>query len=275
MIPQRRKIILAGGLLLGLLVYLICFSPTLAGLRSDWVLRAQGASFENNSVFYQTGLKLTVPTSAQTGDNRWSDTMKLFHCGENFPHNGAGQLSILYNFGAFANGRSGFYHPDSATFNAHYGVYAIHQTDGVFGYHNGMVDVDAITALVAFDQQDLVLTSLGCPAELKHFSADITSLQPGPAMAGFSDWVQLDAVIQTNAPLYREQGFRAGTLQYGRPPADYDGPDFPVVPMIGRLYLRHDPARQITVIYFVIAKNAALVEETSTAYLLPIVWSTD
>lgn len=258
-----------GGLVL---VALLCFSLPLAGLRSDWILQAQGASFETTSVFHQAGLALAVPTSAQTGDNRWCDHMKLFHCGENFPHRGAGELSILYNFGAFKDGRSAFYNPESDTFNAHYGVYAIHQSDRIFGYQNGAVDVDAITDLVAFDQLELVLTSLGCPASLKHFDAQITGVQPGPEMAGFTDWVQIDANIQTNAPLYQEQSFQLGTLQYGRPPANYADSDFPVVPMLGRLYLRYDQPRQITVIYFVIVKDARLIEQTCADYLKPIIW---
>ena len=270
---QRKKLLpLIVAVTVAALCYLVCFGQPLAGLRSDAVLRVQSASFETISVFHQAGLKLTVPTSAQTGDGRWSPRMKLFHSGEDFPHTGSGELSILYNFGAFASGRSAFYDPAADTFNAHYGVYAIQQREGIFGYHDGAVDVNAITDLVAFDQLDLVLASLGCPAAQKHFSAQITEIQPGPAMAGFSDWIQIDASILTNAPLFKEQGFQLGTLQYGRPPADYNGPDFPLTPMVGRLYLRYDQTRQLTVIYFVIGKDAALVDQTSADYLWPIVW---
>ncbi|MBI4857287.1 MAG: hypothetical protein HY818_11170 [Acetobacterium woodii] len=271
---KRKKFIIGimAGIFVLVLVALLCFSSSLAGLRSDWVLQAQGASFETTSVFHQAGLELAVPTSARTGDNRWCKHIKLYHCGENFPHQGAGELSILYNFGSFNDGRSAFYNPESDTFNAHYGVYAIHQTDRIFGYQNGAVDVKAITDLVAFDQLELVMTSLGCPAALKHFDAQITAIQPGPTMAGFSDWVQLDAVIQTNAPLYQERDFQLGTLQYGHPPDYYAGPDFPVVSMVGRLYLRYDQPRQLTMIYFVIGKDAAMVEATSTDYLKPIKW---
>lgn len=272
---MKRKEFIIGiiaGLIVIVLFYLLCFSLPLAGLRSDWILQAQSASFETASVFHQTGLALTVPTSAQTGDGRWCDHMKLYHCGENFPHRGSGELSILYNFGVFEDGRSTFYNPQADTFNAHYGVYAIHQSDRIFGYQNGSVDVQAITNLVAFDQLELVLTSLGCPASLKHFDAQITGIQPGPEIAGFTDWIQIDATIHTNAPLYQEQNFQLGTLQYGRPPADYSGPDFPVVPMLGRLYLRYDQPRQLTVIYFVIGKDAPLIEQTCADYLLQIVW---
>ncbi|WP_373484552.1 hypothetical protein [Acetobacterium sp.] len=268
-----KKIRLLTGLLLVLLsLYLLAFVPALAARRSDLLLRAQTASFAGQSVFAQSNLKLTVPASAQTGDGRWTDTMKLFHCGDNFPHQGPGQLSILYNFGAFDDGRSGFYDPEAATFNAHYGVYAISQTKNPFGYRNGVPDGDAITGLVAFDQLELVLASLGCPPSQRYFDAQITAIKSGPMMAGFSDWIQIDATILTNAPLYQAQGFQPGTIQYGPPPPDYPGPDFPVVPMLGRLYLRYDKTRQLTVIYFVIAKDAELIEETSANYLKPIKW---
>lgn len=268
-----KKIRLLTGLLLVFTsLYLLAAAPALAGLRSDLLLRAQTASFAGQDVFAQSGLDLTLPTSAQTGDGRWTDTIKLFHCGDNFPHQGFGQLSILYNFGAFEDGRSGFYNPQAATFNAHYGVYAIRQTGGPFGYQNGLPDGDALTDLVAFDQLQLVLASLGCPPAQGHFVAQITGIKPGPTMAGWSDWTQIDASILTNAPLYRETDFQLGTLQYGAPPADYPGPDFPLVPMLGRLYERYDPARQLTVIYFVMAKDGATLEATSQTYLQPIVW---
>ena len=270
--PTKKIRLLTGVLLVLLSVYLLAFVPALAARRSDLLLRAQTASFAGQSVFAQSNLKLTVPTSAQTGDGRWTDTIKLFHCGDKFPHRGPGQLSILYNFGAFDGGRSGFYNPEATTFNAHYGVYAISQTRDPFGYRNGVPDGDAITGLVAFDQLELVLASLGCPPGQGRFDAQITGIKAGPSMAGFSDWTQIDATILTNAPLYQEQGFQRGTLQYGPPPPDYPGPDFPVVPMLGRLYLRYDPARQLTVIYFVIAKDAELIEETSANYLKPIKW---
>lgn len=237
------------------------------------MLQVQGASFESASVFHQTGLKLRVPTLTDSDNGRWCEHMKLFHCGENFPHKGSGELSILYNFGAFENGRSAFYNPDADTFNAHYGVYAIHQTSGSFGFKDGNVDTKAITDLVSFDQLQLVMTSLGCPKTLKQFHSQVIGIQPSPAMAGFNDWVQIDAMIQTNSPQYQAHDFELGTLQYGQPPENYSGPDFPVVPMVGRLYLRYDETRQITVIYFVIGKNETIVDETSEHYLMPIEWS--
>jgi hypothetical protein len=270
--PTKKITLLTGVLLVLFSVYLLALAPALAELRSNAVLCLQKASFAGQSVFVQTGLKLIVPTSAQTGDGRWGDTMKLFHCGDNFPHRGPGELSILYNFGAFDGSCSDFYNPEAATFNAHYGVYAISQTKDPFGYRNGVPDGEAITGLVAFDQLELVLASLGCPPAQHRFDAQITGTKPGPTMAGFSDWTQIDATILTNAPLYREQGFQLGTLQYGSPPPDYPGPNFPVVPMLGRLYLRYDKTRQLTVIYFVIAKDAATVETTSQTYLQPIEW---
>lgn len=269
---KKNPLIIFSGLGIIVLFCLLCFSLPMAGLRSDWVLQVQSASFESASVFHQVGLNLKVPSDADTGDGRWCDHIKLYHCGENFPHQGSGELSILYNFGAFDNGRSAFYNPDADTFNAHYGVYAIHQSDGIFGFKDGNIDVKAITDLVSFDQLKLVMTSLGCPKSLKQFHSQITGIQPGPAMAGFNNWIQIDATIQTNSPQYQAHDFELGTLQYGQPPKNYSGPDFPVVAMVGRLYLRYDESYQVTVIYFVIGKNMTMVEETSAQYLMPIEW---
>ncbi|HAZ05873.1 MAG TPA: hypothetical protein DCY58_05945 [Acetobacterium sp.] len=116
------------------------------------------------------------------------------------------------------------------------------------------------------------MTALGCPPSRQQFDSTHINIQPGPEMAGYQDWIQVDAAILTNAPLFHFQGLHTGMLQYGSPPASYNGADFPEVPMVGRIYLRYDNTRQVTVIYFVMAKDLSLVEETSTTYLQPITW---
>ena len=255
-----------------MLVWLL-FSSGAAGLRSDLALKIQGTSLIGTSVFNQAGLDLDIPTARAYRDSGWGRNMKLFDVGAAFPHPGeGGQLSILYKFGHFQKGRSTFYDPDSDYFNAHYGVYAIALQNGVFGWANGELEVAELVKVVAFDQDDLVMASLGCPRSKYHFEYQITGIREAVSLSGFSDWTQIDADIETNSPQHHQTKKLIGYLQYGEPPADYQGEDFPVVAMKGRLYLRYDAARKVTVVYFVIAKTPALIEQTSTAYLLPIRW---
>jgi len=182
-------------------------------------------------------------------------------------------MSILYNFGRFQNGCATFYDPDSDYFNAHYGVYAIRLENDIFGWENGEPVVAEIVDIVAFDQEDLVMASLGCPRSKCHFDYEITSIKENVSMSGFSDWTQIDAIIDTNSPLHHKTKNLIGYLQYGEPPKDYVGEDFPVVAMKGRLYLRYDETRETTVIYFVIGKSQELIDQTSADYLMPIRWN--
>lgn len=262
-------------LILAFILSFILLSPSFAGLKSDLALQIQGQSFKEKSVFNQVGLKLDIPIGKANNKNGWTKNMKLFHPGNNFPHNGGeANMSILYNFGSFEKGRSTFYDPDSDYFNAHYGVYAIQLEDGIFGWENGNLNEEAITDIVAFDQLELVMESLGCPLSKRHFDYEITDIKEGPAMAGFSDWIQIDGRINTNSPLHHQTENRLGYIQYGEQPKDYLGENFPIVSMAGRLYLRYDNLKNITVIYFVVGKTREFIDQTSVDYLIPIQWKT-
>jgi hypothetical protein len=251
---------------------LLLTAPGLAAQRSDWILTLQSLSFEKESVFTQTRLPLQIPVP-DAKSHTWTSRMKLFNCDVNFSDNKAlEKMSICYNFGAFNGQHSSFYDPDSPYFCAHYGVYALAGGNDPLGITSGQPDMAAIADLVAYDQLDLVLESLGCPSVKKSFRYTLESLAPGPQMAGFDDWIQIDASISTNAPLHQAKGFHLGYLQYGWPPGVYNGPDFPAVPLLGRLYLRYDASRQVTIIYFVIAPSQEVIETTSQEYLKPIVW---
>lgn len=270
---MKIKVMIGTLVILTVAFVFILVSPSAAGLKSDLILQLQGKTYQANSVFNQVGLALEIPTSKDVKESGWTSHMKLYHPGQNFPHDGGnGEMSIIYNFGQFENGCSTFYDPDSDYFNAHYGVYAIHLEQGIFGWKNGQLDVEAIKRIVMFDQLDLVMASLGCPVLQRTFECEITDIKDGPVMAGFSDWIQMDASIKTNSPLHHQTGNHLGYIQYGEPPKNYQGEDFPVISTRGRLYLRYDETRKVTIIYFVIGATQAFIDQTSEDYLMPIQW---
>ncbi|MDK2936889.1 MAG: hypothetical protein PWP62_1897 [Eubacteriaceae bacterium] len=241
--------------------------------RSETVLFMQSLFLNDQNILKSSGLELIIPTAKTVPGSQWDETMKSFQPGQDFPHgDSTGRLSILYNFGDFENGRSSFFDPDADTFNAHYGVYAVELDNGIFGFENNEADVDAITKLVAYDQLNLVMTSLGCPRSKRVFESELVGLENGISMAGFDDWIEIDAKITTNSPLHQKTKFHQGYLQYGEPPENYQSQDFPLVDMVGRLYMRYDLDTNLTIIYFAIAKNESILEETSRDYLIPIQW---
>ncbi|WKY44909.1 hypothetical protein Q5O14_02100 [Eubacteriaceae bacterium ES2] len=241
--------------------------------RSDTALFIQSLLLNDQNILKSSGLELIVPTAKTVSGSQWDETMKSFQPGQDFPHGATrGRMSILYNFGDFEKGHSTFYDPEADTYNAHYGVYAIQLDEGIFGLKDGQVDFESITRLVAYDQLNLVMASLGCPRSQCVFDSKITATKDNIAMAGFDDWTQIDAKIITNSPLHQKTAFKQGYLQYGQPPQNYQGKDFPFVDMAGRLYLRYDVDVNLTIIYFVVAKNEEIVAETSQDYLIPIQW---
>ncbi len=253
--------------MVSLMVFL--FLPGFAQSRSDLALSIQRKSFEEESVFYQNDLDFKIPTGDPKKAGGWCDKMKLYHPGGGFfTGENKGQMSILYNFGQFNKGRSTFYDATSDYFNAHYGVYAIKVEDQHFAWkEDGSIDEEQIIKLVVFDHLDLVMDSLGCPRSKRFFESDITAINDKQVLSGFSDWLEISAIIETNAPLHQQKEYRLGYLQYGPPPPDYQGEDFPVVLMRGRLFIRYDEPRDLTVIYFVMARSEELIEETSEEYL--------
>ena len=260
-------------LVLSVLLIVLLIIVGIPECRSDTALFLQSIMLSDQDLFKSSGLKLSIPTGNTVTNSSWGETMKSFQPGPDFPHgDSTGRLSILYNFGDFENGRSSFYDPDADTYNAHYGVYAIALDEGIFGFRDNEPDLDAITRLVAFDQLNLVMASLGCPTAKGVFEAEIIKVKNHISMAGFDDWIKIDAKITTNSPLHQKIQFQRGYLQYGAPPKNYQGQNFLPVDMVGRLYLRYDADVNLTIIYFAIAKNENIVEKTSQDYLIPIQW---
>lgn len=269
---KQKKIALILGIVFLILFF---FLPDFAQTRSDLALAIQRQLFARKSVFYTKALDLKIPTDSKSQDQAWCDKMKLYHPkGAFFDGDPKGEMSILYNFGNFQNGRSIFYDSQSDYFNAHYGVYAVALKGQRFGWlSDGNIDEQALKDLVAFDYLDLVMNSLGCPPAKGFFKSVIIDIKENQELSGFSDWVEIDALIQANAPLHQKKEIRLGYLQYGSPPPNYQGDDFPVVKMHGKLFMRYDQERELTVIYFVMARTEKMIEETSDDYLKTIDYS--
>jgi len=63
---------------IAVMVDILLFSSSAAGLRSDLALEIQGVSFIGESVFDQVGLQLDIPTARDYCGSGWCKNMKLF-----------------------------------------------------------------------------------------------------------------------------------------------------------------------------------------------------
>jgi len=73
----------------------------------------------------------------------------------------------------------------------------------------------------------------------------------------------VDASLITNSPLHRYRGYQRGYLQFGLPPKDYQGEDFPLIEVKGRIYVRYFEEKKVTVVLYLMGRDHAFIETWS------------
>jgi hypothetical protein len=56
-------------------------------------------------------------------------------------------------------------------------------------------------------------------------------------------------------------------IQYGKPPKDYKGDNFPETILAGRIYSRYFPEYNVSILLYIITPNFEIIEETDTEIL--------
>jgi hypothetical protein len=248
---MKKKIILLAVLLLAAALIFWFFYP----LRSYVVMSVYSGQHSNESVLKKNGFSLDIPS----GEGWYPFVMTYNADGFDSWSGIDADMSILYNFGAFdtATRTSSFYDVDSDKYCAFYGAYVLHQNDGVFGFTDGEVDMDAITQAVKYDYTQLVLAGFGCDDIV--FDVDEFDIQPDMSYAGRDGWTRIDAAITTNGVAHQFIESKTAYLQYGPPTKPVDE-DFSVTTLQGRLYIKYIEDYDCTVMLYVIAPNANAVE---------------
>ena len=225
-------------------------------LKSYAVMGVYSAMHHNTSVMRQNGFDIKmdagkgwypfVLTFNADGFSAWSGT--------------AADMSILYNFGAFdASSRtSSLYDQSSPWYSAFYGAYVANKDGGAFGFDDdGLVDMQQIIQAVEYDYTQLVMRNFGCLGPV--FSVEEYAVLEDTECAGSGGWTQIDALMRVNGVAHQYSTDKNAYLQYGRPP-NHAGEDFPIIQMIGRLYVKYLDEYDCTVMLYAMAPDIHVVD---------------
>ena len=255
--------------LVPLLLLLLLLSPPARLWESLAVMGAFSHLHEREGLPAQEGIRLEIPGGLSTPGRDWYPLVMTFCPGEGFGQfvgrQGA-QATILYNFPAFSptKGCSELFHADSPYYNSFYGAYVVQcpedppfgfveQTDGSLA-----VDTAAIAKAPQYDVQRLVLRDFGLTPAKEVFDWTITDLQEQVSYVGWEGWTRLDAALTVNGAAHNPTGFVRSYLQYGYPAWKTDAPLAPVE-MTGRLYLRYFPEWNVSICFYLLARDPAVL----------------
>lgn len=227
---------------------------------------------KQHSLLSKEKMVMDISGGLKTREKDWYPFVMVFNDNAGFSHyiNKEVSLTILYNFGAFEylNGASSYYNPQSPYLSAFYGGYVVQPKDGsVFGFdENRKPKVDEIAAVPKYDLQYLVLNSLGCYDVTLDYQTD--AIQQNLPYLDKDDWTRIDASITTNSPVHRYRKPQRAYIQYGKPPAKYyEGEDFPLIKLKGRIYARYYEEFNATAFLYVIAPHEDIIEKTDKTFL--------
>ncbi len=181
-------------------------------------------------------------------------------------------LTVLYGFGGFQISKEGssIYDPTASFYTSFYGGYAVYHEDpqDSFGFLNdGKINTDELQLVPKYDQTQLVLPSLGCAAEDITFINTIDSIEENVSYIGMDGWTRVDSSIITNSLLHKPKNSARGYLQYGKPPKDYNGKDFPLVNLKGRAYIKYMADYQMTFVLYIMGVDDEFIDYWDRALL--------
>lgn len=236
--------------------------------RSFVVMSIYSASEQQKSVLKQADIKISLPGGLSTVKKDWYPFVITFNA-SNFGTyvNKDVDLTILYNFGAFdySKASSTFYNDQSDYHGAFYGAYAVKTNQATpYGYNtDGSIAVSEMASIFKYDMNELVLKSIGCKDPAFNFT--ITGTQQ-ITMHG-QNYTVVDAEIITNSPLHTVKQNHMAYIQYGKPNRMLTEKDFKKTLSYGRIYASTIKDKNITLCFYIIAPNLAVLDQTEEAFI--------
>lgn len=262
---RRRKRIL-----ILVLLSLLLLSPPARLWQSMAVMGVFSHLHETKGLPAREGFRLQIPGGLATPARDWYPLVMTFCPGEGFGQfvgRPGAELTILYNFPAFspAKGCSDLFNPSSPYYNSFYGAYVVQCPEGPpFGFLETKegdltVDTAAMAKAPQYDFQRLVLRDFGLQTVDAVFDWTLTGVQDSVPYVGWENWTRLDASLTVNGAAHNPAGFAQSYLQYGYPAWKTENPLAPVE-MTGRLYLRYFAEWNVSVCFYLLARDPAVLE---------------
>jgi len=239
-------------------------------LRSYIVMFFYSKVHEKESLLDGYDMDLRIPGGLSTKNRDWYPFVMTFNDNTGFSRylNKDTSLTILYNFGHFKvkDGSSSYYDPNSKYFSSFYGGYLVKNNEeypSPFGfYSNGTVNIEEISLVPKYDQEELVLSSLGCPRSKMLFDVSIDSIKYDVNYINLEGWTRIDSTISTNSPVHSFTKNHTAYIQYGKPIPRYNnGEDFPIITLKGRTYAKYLKDYKMSIFLYILAPNIDTIEE--------------
>lgn len=251
------------------IIVLFAVSPLFPYVKSLAVMKVYSHINEKESLTAEKGIDINIPGGSFTGEKDWYPFVMTYNADKEFQAftgDSKVRLTIMYNFPAFdlSRGCSVIYDDSSPYYNGFYGAYA---AEGTFGFNeDGSFNTEEASVVPRFDMQKLVLEDMGMPRSKSVFEWQIEDLQKDVIYAGCGGWTRVDADMVVNGVLHKEDGFYRNYIQYGHPKYDA-ADDFAPVSMKGRIYARYFEEQDVSIYFYIMARNEEVIEKCDSAIL--------
>lgn len=253
-----------------LLFFIFVKSPFYYIIRSYIIMYPYSLKMTKESIIQKKDIYIYIPSGRYTKEKDWYPFVLTFNDNKGFSRYIGKNLSVtvLYNFGHFIlrEGSSSYYNPNSKYYNSFYGAYIIYNNDNPkspFGFNeDGSINIDEISLIPKYDQERLVLPSLGCPSNIMVFKNNIESIENDVKYLNIDGWTKIDSEIITNSPIHKYKKSQIGYIQYGKPIEKYyNNKDFPIIKLKGRAYVNYLEKYDVTIIMYIMSPNNLAIEE--------------
>lgn len=245
-----RKIITT--ILILLLAFSLVFllTPFMARARSLGIMSIYDGYEKQNSVPKKEGIKVDMPY-----DNMdFYPLMVTFNDSEGLSRfiDKPVDFTVEYTFADFEKfkGHSNIYEETHPLYNAYLGVYYVN------GYKS-ILDADTALKVASHDVRHLALPAVGMKRADTVFDVSEINNSHESLQISNKDWELYTAKISTNSHRHTTGEFAPGDLQFGKSPKT--DVNYPLVQMVGRLYLTYLEEEDINLCIYVLVKD----EETA------------
>jgi hypothetical protein len=264
----------AAAVLAAVLVFL---SPVGAQLRSMIVMKAYSAWCYRTSLAEERGFEIRIPGGKVSAGTEWYPLMLFYDAGDEYAYRSGTdtRLNVYYAFPRFDiwKGRSLLYDTESPYYGGFYGAYVVSgEADGFVeagdsdGTERYVPVPEEIVDVVRFDLFELVLDDFGLTEKDRVFSYEVTGLEEDVTVAGYEGGFRLDAGLTVNGTNHTRVKDCQSYLQYGKAPVESAEP-FAPVRMYGRVYGIRLPEKDISIFFYILARDPDVLETTDRELL--------
>ena len=251
-----------------ILIVILMQTPFYPWAKSMTVMSIYSRYESGYSLLKDKNIQIKIPGGLQTKEKDWYPFVMTFNDDRGFSRfmGEPMRMTVLYNFGHFSplKGYASYYDLDSPYYNSFYGAYGVSKaSEEAFGFIDGEADHEAISKVPEFDMVRLVLESIGSYDNT--FEYEVITEEKA-VLFNEPDWLVIDAKIKVNGSMHTYKKDHRAYIQYGKPPKTSsveESPveDFAVVDMVGRIYAKHYEEKNITLFFYCITRDEAVIED--------------